>query len=359
MVNGGRPCDVGRMTGVTGAALAILLAATHEVPAGDDLQAAMGRARSGDVVRLGPGLHRGTLGRLSGVAVEGAGAGTTVVVAGEGEDGAVAVGDLSLSGLTLRVGPARCALKVLGGSATVRDAALDGGSCAAFVDGGDLSARDVDLSGGFGLLLRGGAASLDGGSARASHAGVAVLGGAALLRRLAIVGPSREAGVTVSRGEAVLEAVTIRTPGPAGIAVSAGGRVRGVGVTVVGATGHEGFLGDCVQVIRASLRLEGSALLGCAGAAVEASGGEVELRGVDARGGTAGCIALVNGARADLEGNVCAGRGPGLVAGSGARASARANRWWTDPVVWVDCGAGARVEPGRGETFPRPCAGVP
>ena len=32
------------------------------------------------------------------------------------------------------------------------------------------------------------------------------------------------------------------------------------------------------------------------------------------------------------------------------------NRWWTDPVFWVDCGSGARVELGRGETSRAPCA---
>jgi hypothetical protein len=32
------------------------------------------------------------------------------------------------------------------------------------------------------------------------------------------------------------------------------------------------------------------------------------------------------------------------------------NRWWTDPVFWVDCGSGARVELGRGEKEKAPCA---
>ncbi len=68
------------------------------------------------------------------------------------------------------------------------------------------------------------------------------------------------------------------------------------------------------------------------------------------------CLVLVNGAVADLSGNLCAGHGPGLVAASGARATARVNRWWTDPVFWVDCGSGARVELGRGETAKAPCA---
>jgi len=339
--------------------LALALGATLEVPAGSDLDAALERARHGDVVRLGPGEHRGSLGRRSDLVIEGAGAGVTVVVAGEGEDGAVAVGALSLSGLSLRTGPARCGLKVLGGDAVLRDVALAGGACGAFVDGGRLTGTAVDLVGVHGLLVRDGEVTLDGGSARGSAAGVAVLGGSVRLRRFAVVGPSREAGVTVSRGAASLEAVTIRAPGPAGIAVSAGGRVEGLGVTVTGATGHEGFLGDCVQVIRATLRLEGSALLRCAGAALEASGGAVVLTGVDATGGEAGCLVLVNGATAELEGNVCTGRGPGLVAGSGARATARANRWWTDPALWVDCGAGARVDLGALETLRQPCGTGP
>ena len=97
-------------------------------------------------------------------------------------------------------------------------------------------------------------------------------------------------------------------------------------------------------------------LVGCAGAAVEASGGTLSLSGVDAIGGSGGCIVLVNGARADLSGNLCGGRGPGLVLADGARATARVNRWWTDPVFWVDCGSGARVELGRGETSRAPCA---
>jgi hypothetical protein len=153
-----------------------------------------------------------------------------------------------------------------------------------------------------------------------------------------------------------LEGVVIRSPGPSGIVVSAGALVEGVEVTVAGATEASGFLGACVQVIRGTLRLHAGSLVGCAGAAVEASGGTVGLSGVDASGGSAGCIVLVDGASADLAGNLCAGRGPGLVAASGARAKARVNRWWTDPVFWVDCGSGARVELGRGETAKAPCA---
>lgn len=346
------------MIAVMELALPLLLAAsTLDVPAGGDLAAALARARPGDTIRLGPGEHRATLGRLAGLAIAGAGAGTTSVVAPEGEDGAVATGALALSGLSLRAGPERCGLKVIGGAARLDDVALSGGTCGAFVDGGRLDGRGVDLSGGrYGLLVPAGAAALDGGSARGGDAGVGVLGGAVTLRRFAIVGPAVEAGISVAGGSATLEGVVVRAPGPSGIAVSGGGRVDGVEVTVAGATESGGYLGSCVQVIRASVALHGATLVGCAGAAVEASGGTLALSGVDAAGGSAGCVVLVNGATADLAGNLCAGRGPGLVAASGSRARAVANRWWTDPVLWVDCGSGARVELGRGETAATPCA---
>lgn len=344
------------MAGLPGVALALALAATLEVSAGQDLPAALARAGRGDVVRLGPGEHRGALGQLAGVTVEGAGAGVTRVVAPEGEDGGVVRGEARLRGLTLVAGPGRCALKVLGGTARLEDVALRGGTCGAFVDGGALEGREVELRGEYGLLLRAGRAALAGGSARATTAGVGVLEGELSLRRFAIVGPAREGGLSVSRGTASLEAVTIRSPGPSGISVSAGGRVDGTAVTVAGASEVGGFLGVCAQVIRGKLRLEGATLLACAGAAVEASGGEVTLVGTDATGGAAGCLAFVNGATASLEGNLCAGRGPGLVLASGARATAVANRWWTDPVLWVECGSGSRVRLGRGETTQEPCA---
>lgn len=344
------------MTGVMEAALAFVVAATLDVAPGDDLGAALARARPGDVVRLARGEHHAELGRLSGVSIEGAGAGDTVVRVPEGADGAVATGDLALRGVALLAGPERCALKVLGGSVRLDDVVLAGGGCGAFVGDGRLDGRGVELSGGYGLLAEGGEVVLDGGSARATDAGVALVGGAVTLRRFAVVGPSREAALSVSRGTATLEAVVLRAPGPSGISVSAGGRVEGVGVTVSGATEQNGFLGSCVQVIRGTLRLEGSTLVRCAGAALEASGGELALVGVDASGGSAGCLVLVNGAKAELVGNLCAGRGPGLVAASGARAAARHSRWWTDPALWVDCGSGARVALGPGERVPEPCA---
>jgi hypothetical protein len=341
------------------AALAIVLTATIDVRAGEELAAAAARARTGDTLRLEAGAHRGSLGRLSGVRVEGAGAGRTVVVAPEGEDGAVALGAVTLQGLSLRAGAARCALKVLGGRARLADVSLAGSGCGAFVDAGRLDGEDVTLSGGYGLLVAGGEVALAGGSARGTSAAVGVTGGAVTLRRFATIGPALEGGVSVARGAVTLEGVVIRAPGPSGISVSAGGRVDGVGVTVVGASDWNGVLGDCVQVIRSSLRLAGATLLGCAGAAVEASGGDVALSGVDATGGSAGCLVLVNGASASLAGNLCAGRGPGLVATSGARATAEANRWWTDPVLWVDCASGARVHLGRGESARTPCEPTP
>jgi hypothetical protein len=348
------------MTSAMEATLAIVLAATLDVQAGGDLADALARARPGDTIRLGAGEHRGTLGRLAGVRVEGTGAGETLVSAPEGEDGALVTGPgVVIAGLALRAGPGRCGLKVLGGEARLEEVVLSGGSCAAFVEGGRLEGRDLELSGGFGLLLSRGDVVLEGGGARGSEAGIGVIGGHAVLRRFAVVGPGREAGISVARGAVTLEDVVVRAPGPSGIAVSAGGRVEGVAVTIAGATESQGFLGACVQVIRGTVRLEGGALLGCGGAAVEASGGTVTLAGVDASGGAAGCLVFVNDARAELTGNLCAGRGPGLVLGSGARARASVNRWWTDPVLWVDCGSGARAELGRGEEHRQPCGGAP
>jgi hypothetical protein len=339
--------------------LALALGAVLDVPAGAPLAPAIAAAGPGDVVRLGPGRHRGTLGGPAGVRIEGAGAELTVVEAPAGEDGALARGPIELAGLTLRAGPGRCALRVLAGDARLDDVALSGGSCGAFVDGGRLAARRAALSGDFGLLVRSGEALLEDGTVRGASAGIALLAGAATVRRVAITGPSREAGIAVAAGRARLEAVVIRAPGPTGISVTRGGVVDGLGVVVAGATEEAGFLGACAQVIRGTLRLEGATLVRCEGAAVEAAGGEVRLRGVDATGGAAGCLVLVEGAAGDLEGNQCSGRGPGLVVGSRARARLVANRWRTDPVLQVDCEAGARVEIGRGERLADPCAGVP
>jgi hypothetical protein len=348
------------MTEMMAAVLAIVLGAEIDVPAGAPLAPALAGARPGDVVRLGPGVHPGSLGRAAGLRVQGAGAGITVIAAPEGEDGAVAIGALQLSGLTLRAGPQRCALKVLGGEARLEDVALVGGACGAYLDRGRLSGRGVTLEGGYGLLAHGGDVALEEGSARGESAGIGVLGGTVTLRRFAVTGPSREAGISVAGGAASLEAVVVRSPGPAGISVSGGGRVEGVEVTIAGAVeGRGGVLGDCAQVIQGALRLEGATLARCAGAALESSRGEVRLDGVDASGGAAGCLVLVNDSAAELSGNLCVGRGPGLVVASRARARLVANRWWTDPVLWADCGAGVRVEVGRGEKLKTPCVTAP
>jgi hypothetical protein len=343
------------MIGVMKVVLGVALGATLQVSPEEDVAAAIARARPRDVVRLAAGVYRASLGRLAGVAVEGAGAGITVIAAPEGEDGAAATGDVTLRALTIRAGTERCALKVLGGSATLERVALAGGACGGYVDAGALRGRDVDLRGGYGLLVRGGEVAIDGGSARGRTAGVGVVGGQISLRRFAILGPSQEGGLSVARGRARLEGVTIRAPGPSGITVSGGGSVEATAITVAGATESRGMLGDCAQAIRSTLRLEGATLVGCAGAAVEASGGAVTLAGADAMGGAAGCLAFVNGAAVTLEGNLCVGRGPGLVLASGATASASGNRWRTDPALWVDCGSGSRVQLGRGETLRQPC----
>lgn len=355
-VNAGYPCGEWNVTAIMEAALALVLRATLDVAAGGSIAAAVAAARPGDVVRLAPGTYRGALGRLSGIAVEGAGAGRTEVVAPEGEDCAVVAGEARLAGLVLRAGPARSALKVLGGSARLEDVVLQGGAAGAFVDEGTLTGAQVELAGGYGLLARRGDVALDGGSARGTSAGVAAVATRLALSRFAIVGPAQEAGLSVAGGTATLSAVTIRAPGPAGIAASAGAEVDGTDVLVDGPTEEGGFLGDCVQAQKASVSLRASVLQRCGGAAVEVSGGSLRLIGVDAIGGAAGCVILVNGATADLEGNLCVGRGPALVVGSGARARLRMNRWRSDPAAWVDCAAGARIEVGPGERIPQPCA---
>jgi hypothetical protein len=60
----------------------------------------------------------------------------------------------------------------------------------------------------------------------------------------------------------------------------------------------------------------------------------------------------------DLSGNRCTGRGPAVVAASGAQVSARMDRWLADPVLWVECGSGARVRVGPGEQVAEPCKNV-
>jgi hypothetical protein len=335
-----------------------LLAATLDVAPGADLRAAVASARPGDVVRLAAGVHAGTLGRVRGpLRISGAGAGVTVVVAPEGEDAlAVEAGEVRLDGLTLRAQQPRVALKVLGGEVRAEGVALAGGAAGAFVGGGRLEAAEVDLSGGYGLLLQRGEVSLRGARVRGSFAGVAQLGGRLQLARVAVTGPAREAGVSISAGSASLEDLVLRSPGPAGLSVVGDARVEVRSLDVSGASELEGgILGDCVQVRHGTLTIEAAVLTRCAGAAIEALGSTVEARGVDATGGEAGCMVFLDQARARLAGNRCVGRGPGIVAASGAQVAASMNRWLVDPVLWVECGSGARVYLGVGENSRQPC----
>jgi hypothetical protein len=346
------------MTPIMVSALAIVLGAELPVAAGEDLAAAAARAAPGDVLRLGPGLHRGALGRLAGVRVEGAGAGVTVVRAPEGQDGAVAVGALALSGLTLRAGPQRTALKVLGGAATLDGVALEGGSCGAFVDEGSLTGREVWLGGQYGLLARRGVVSLTGVVARGSAAGLALLGGELTVRNGAVTGPGLEAGITVAGGRARLEQVIVRDPGPSGLAIS-GGEVEAQDLTVAGASGVDGFLGDCVQVRRGTLRLSASELVRCSGAAVETAHAEVHLDGVDAAGGEVGCLVLTDRTTADLQATLCTRHGPGLVVMGGSTVTGFGTHLRTDPAMVVECATGARVHLTGDPGLPRPCANLP
>ncbi|HSD19776.1 MAG TPA: hypothetical protein VLC54_07060 [Anaeromyxobacter sp.] len=341
------------------AALPLALAATLDVPAGGDLAAALAHARTGDVVRLAEGDHRGGIVLPAGVRIEGAGAERTRVVAPEGADALVAEHDAQVAAVAMEAGTPRCAIRVTAGTLRATGVRATGGACGARVSGGTLDASDMVLDGTVGLLVDGGAATIERGRLRGAVAGATILGGTATLRHLAITGPSREAGLSVAGGAAFLEGVVIRSPGPAGIAVATGGRLEGTAVVVVGASAEEGIPGTCVQVRRGSLTLSASTLLHCGGAAVQASAGEVHLTGVDAAGGAAGGIVLLDGASAVLDGNVLAGRGPGLALEGGARANARMNRWWVDPVFWVDCGSGARVVLGDGERARSPCNGSP
>jgi hypothetical protein len=338
--------------------LQCLLSATVDVAAGADLQAALSAARPGDLIRLGPGEHQGSLGRLGGpLRIVGAGAGVTWVIAPEGEDGLVVEGGaVSLTDLGILSSGPRAALKVLGGEVSAEGVVLAGGAVGAFVDGGRLEARDVDLSGGYGLLVRSGEVRLADARVRGSNAGVAQLGGHSELRRLAVTGPATEAGVTISGGTSLLEEVVIRAPGPSGLSVQGRAQVEARSLEVSGATEAEGgFLGDCIQARRGELRLMEASLTRCGGAALEAMGGAQDLRAVDAVGGVAGCLVFLDGATARLEGNRCIGRGPGVVSAAHAQVSAAMDRWMTDPVLWVECGSGARVRLGPGEAEKEPC----
>ncbi|HVO19958.1 MAG TPA: hypothetical protein VMU15_11915 [Anaeromyxobacter sp.] len=346
------------MTLAAAAFLPALLGATFEVPAGADLGAALAAAQPGDEIRLGPGAHAGSLGRVRGpLSISGAGAGSTSLVAPEGEDGLVVEGGtVRLSGLSLRSGPRRAALKVLAGEVLAEDLAATGGAVGVFVESGSFSAREVDLSGDYGLLLHGGSVSVTGGAARGVRAAIAQLHGESVLSRLAVSGPSIEAGVTISGGTASLEDLVIRSPGPAGLSVLGTARVDARRLDISGAVEEDGgILGDCVQVRRGALRLEASTLTRCGGAAVEVLGGEVEVRAVDAVGGEAGCLVFLEKSRAELQGDRCTGHGPALVAASSSQVHASMDHWLADPVLWVECGSGARVHLGVGEAVREPC----
>jgi hypothetical protein len=339
---------------------ALAAAATLDVAAGDGLAGAVARLRPGDTLRLGPGVHRGALAMaaLSGVTVSGAGAGVTVIEAAEGEPAAVVRGAVALEALTLLAGPAQCALVVDGGAAKVRDAALAGGGCGARLGAGSLRGERVDVRGGArGLVVTGGELALEGGSLHGAVAGLAAAGGTAALSGTVVFGPSREAAVTVTGGDVRLWAVTVAAPGPAGLVLSAG-RLSGEGVTVAGPA-REGTASACVEALGGELALGASELFRCGGTGVTASRARVRLDGVDVEGGASGCVTLVDGARADLQGVRCTARGPGLYAGSGATAQLRMNRWLVDPALVVECGAGSRVDLLYGESVRQPCTAAP
>jgi hypothetical protein len=336
----------------------LALAATVEVAAGEPLAEALARARPGDTIRLGAGLHRGGLGRLERVAVVGRGAGVTFVEAAPGAGGALVESPgARLEGLSLLAGPDRCALRVAGGTVALRDVALSGGACGAFVDGGALDGEDVDLrGGGYGLLLRAGEAGLRDARLRGGTAAAAVVRGDLRLARAVLSGPAREGALSVAgSGSADLDGVRISDPGPTGLSALQG-RITGRDVTVAGAREAGGFLGTCLQGLRAEVRLQSSELYRCGGMAAEISGGTLRLDGVDAQGGRSGVLALTGGARGDLQGVVAFGTGPALVLQGTSSAQLRMNTWRADPALWVECEAGARARLLYGEAVREPCA---
>ena len=337
------------------ALLALLAGAELVIPAGAPLADALAGARPGDVIRLGAGVHRGALGRLRGVTVAGAGAGVTVVLAPPGEDGAVSDGDATLRDLSLVTGPARTALKAVAGTVTLEGVALVGGAVGLFVDGASVTGRDLWLEGGYGLLQRLGTVRLAGVTARGGRAGVALLGGELELSRGAVTGPSAEAAITIGGGVARLAELALRDGGPSGLSVS-GGRVVARDLTISGPRETRGIGGDCLLVMRASVTLTASELVGCGGAAIEAARAELLLEAVDAGGGAAGGFVFTDRTRAELRATLVTGRGPGLVAMQGAQIRAWQARHWTDPVLWVDCGSGARVELLDAHGARQPCA---
>jgi hypothetical protein len=340
------------------AALLLLLGAEISLPAGGSLPEALARLAPGDTLRLSAGEHRGALGKLAGVTVVGAGAGVTVLLVPQGEDGVVAEGALSLSGLSIVTGPSRAALKVLGGAARLSDVALVGGASGAFVDTGSLVGEEVLLDGEYGLLSAHGEVRLVGLTASGRHAGLAILGGTLTVERGALTGPSTEAALVVAGGAARVAGLVVRAPGPAGVTVS-GGTLTGTDLTVSGPREAGRILGDCLLVRRAEVRLSASELTSCGGAAVEASRAAVWLDGVDAGGGGAGCLIFTDQSRAELSATLCTGHGPGLVVMEGSSVRGFGARFWTDPSIWADCGSGARVELLDDRTGRQPCASTP
>lgn len=343
-------------------ALSLLLGAEVPVAAGAPLAEALARLGPGDTLRLGPGEHRGALGRLGGVRVIGAGAGVTVLLVPQGQDGVVATGELALEGLSIVAGPRRSALKVSGGAARLRDVALVAGASGAFMEGGTLTGREVLLDGQFGLLASGGEAQLSGVTAAGRHAAVAVLGGTLDLSRAALTGPSTEAALSVAGGVVRLAEVVVRAPGPTGLSILKG-TLSGRDVSVSGPRETGRLLGDCLQVRRGEVWLSASELVACGGAALEASSSRVWLDGVDAAGGEAGCLIFTDHSEAVLSATLCTRRGPGLVAMQGSTVRAFAARFWTDPAIWADCGSGSRVEllddPGARQPCAAPSASPP
>ena len=175
---------------------------------------------------------------------------------------------------------------------------------------------------------------------------MALIGGELDLTRGAVTGPSAEAAITVGGGTARLAELVLRNGGPSGLSVS-GGRVVARDLTIAGPREVGGIGGDCLLVMRATVHLSASELVGCGGAAIEASRAELRLEAVDAGGGSAGGFVFTDKTRAELRATLVTGRGPGLVAMQGAQVRGWQARHWTDPVLWVDCGSGARVEHAR------------
>jgi hypothetical protein len=154
----------------------------------------------------------------------------------------------------------------------------------------------------------------------------------------------------------MLTEVTVLSPGPTGLSAVYGGRIRGRSVTVSGTSrSKDGFLGECVQALRGVIELTDATLTRCAGSAVEVSNSTVRLTGVDAEGGSAGCLIFIEGSQATIHGSRCFGRGPGLVAASASQARVSMNRWDVDPAFFVECAAGARVAVEYGEQVREPC----